>query len=139
MQVFKLLVGIVLVFFIVMFMRCEKVTEISELIKNTQKIQVVFYNDTLPDTFVDITDKKDIKKFNNYITNNDTPVYKCGYDGQLVFFIDDEEGAQPKNSVAMEFNLNPDCIHIAYQYAGALQTKQLSDDGIQFLISLQNK
>ena len=43
MQVFKLLVGIVLVFFTVMFMRCEKVTEISELIKNTQKIQVVFY------------------------------------------------------------------------------------------------
>ena len=62
MQVFKLLVGIVLVFFTVMFMRCEKVTEISELIKNTQKIQVVFYNDTLPDTFVDITDKKDFRR-----------------------------------------------------------------------------
>ena len=113
MQVFKLLVGIVLVFFTVMFMRCEKVTEISELIKNTQKIQVVFYNDTLPDTFVDITDKKDIKKFSNYISKDDTPVYKCGYDGQLIFF--------------------------AYQYAGALQTKKLSDVGVDFLLSLQNK
>jgi hypothetical protein len=53
--------------------------------------------------------------------------------------MDDEEGAQPKNSVAMEFNLNPDCIHIAYQYAGALQTKKLSDVGVDFLLSLQNK
>jgi hypothetical protein len=139
MNSFRFAVGIVLVFFTVMFIRCEKVTEISELVKNTKKIQVVFYNDTLPDTFVDVTDKKEIKQFANYISNEDSPLYKCGYDGQIVFFMDDESGATPKNSVAMEFNLQDDCAHITYQYAAALQSKKITGDGMKYLKSLQSK
>lgn len=137
MQIYKLLLGLTLVFFTVMFMRCEKVTEVSELVKSTEKIQVVFYNDSLPDTFYDITEKKDIKNFNDYISDEEVPLYKCGYDGQIIFFVDDDEGAEPKNSVAMEFNLQPDCAHIAYQYAGALQTKKISSEGLEYLKSLQ--
>jgi|GEM_PF-1323793 len=139
MNIFKFLVGAILLFFTVMFLRCEKVTEISELIKSTKKIQVVFYNDSLPDTFVDITDKKDIKKFTSYITDEDIPLLKCGYDGQIIYFMDDEVGAGPKNSVAMEFNLSDDCAHVAYQYAASMQTKKLSDDGLSYLRGIKAK
>jgi len=138
-NVFKILLGAYIVFMLVIFMRCEKVTEITELVKNTEKIQVIFYNDSTQNTFVDITDKKEIKKFNDFITNDDTPVYKCGYEGRIVFFMADDVAAGTKNSVAMEFNLSDDCRHIAYPYAGGLQTKLLSEDGISYLKNLQHQ
>lgn len=136
MKLYKILVGMVLVFITVMFMQCEKVTEISELIKNTEKIQVVFYNDSLPDTFVDIEDKKEIKKFKSFITDDDVPVLKCGYDGRIIFFMDNDLTEGPKNSVSMEFNFDDDCMHVAYQYAASLNTKRLSMSGAEYLKKL---
>ena len=136
MKLFNIILGVTLVFFTVMFMRCEKVTEITELVKNTEHIQVTFYNDTLPDTYVTIDDKGEIKKFADFISSEDVPVRKCDYDGQIVFFMDETIAAGAKNSVSMEFNLNGDCRHIQYMYADALQTKKLTDEGKEYLEKL---
>jgi len=136
MKLFNILSGAVLVFFTVMFIQCEKVTEVSELVKNTVKIQVVFYNDADPDTFIDIEDAKQIKKFSDYITNEDIPLLKCGYDGQIIFFMDNDLTDGPKNSVAMEFNLDDSCKHVAYSYGGSLHTKRLTKSGADYLSEL---
>lgn len=136
MKLFTILAGAIIVFFTVMFMRCEKVTEVSELVKNTVKVQIVFYNDADPDTFVDIDNPKEIKKFNDYITSEDTPLLKCGYDGKIIFFMDNDLTDGPKNSVAMEFNLDDACRHVAYTYGGSLNTKRLTQDGVAYLSGL---
>ncbi len=73
MKLFNIILGSVIVFFIVIFMRCEKVTEITELSKNTESLQIVFYNDSIPNKIVEITDKNEIKKFGKFITDKDTP------------------------------------------------------------------
>lgn len=138
MKLFKIILGAYLVFMVVLFMRCEKVTEVSELVKNTDKIQVVMYHDASSDTYFDITDKKEISEFADFISDENTPVYKCSFDGRIVFFMNDDVASGTKNSVAMDFSLQDDCIYIAYEYAGGLQTKELTDEGIAYLKKLRS-
>ncbi|MFI5172616.1 MAG: hypothetical protein ACHQFW_09505 [Chitinophagales bacterium] len=133
MKVFNIILGATIVFFVVMFFRCEKVTEITELVKNTEKIQITFYNDSLPDTYIEITDKSEIRKFDNYISTKETPVFKCGYDGQILFFMNEDVSNGKQNSIVMEFNLKAECRHVAYNYAGGLQTKEITDKGVEYL------
>lgn len=137
MKLFYIILGSFLVFMTVMFMRCEKPTELTEVVNNTEKIQIAFYNGDAPDTYVEITERGDIKKFDNFVGSEDTPVYKCGYDGQIVFFLYPDVAAGTKNTITMEFNLQPDCTHMAYVFAGALQTKTITSEGIDYLQSLQ--
>lgn len=139
MKVFKIILGAYIVFMLVIFMRCEKVTEIDELVKNTEKVQIVMYHESSADTYFDITDKNEIAGFDDYISSENTPVYKCSYDGRIVFFMNDDVVSGNKNSVAMDFSLQDGCVHIAYEYAGGLQTKELTDEGIAYLRSLQTK
>lgn len=133
MKLFNIILGATLVFFAVMLLRCEKVTEITELAKNTDKIQIVFYNDTVPNTIIEVTDKSEIKKFGSYISDKDTPLYKCEYDGQLIFLLNNDVSSGDKNTITMEFNLQPDCTHVAYMYAEGLRTKELSEEGVEYL------
>lgn len=136
MKLFKIILGAYLVFMVVTFMRCEKITEIHELVKNTEKIQIVMYHAGSADTYFDITEKKEISEFADYISEENTPVYKCSYDGRIVFFMSEEVASGNKNSVAMDFSLQDGCVHIAYEYAGGLQTKELTEEGIAYLKKL---
>ena len=133
MKLFNIILGSVIVFFIVMFLRCEKVTEITELTKNTESLQIVFYNDSIPNKIVEITDKSEIKKIGKFISDKDTPLYKCSYDGQIIFVLNNDVAIGKKNTITMEFNLQPDCTHVAYMYAEGLHTKELSEEGVEYL------
>ena len=133
MKLFNIVLGSALVFFIVMFLRCEKVTEITELTKNTESLQIVFYNDSIPNKIVEVTDKSEIKKIGKFISDKDTPLYKCSYDGQIIFVLNNDVAIGKKNTITMEFNLQPDCTHVAYMYAEGLRTKELSEEGVEYL------
>lgn len=137
MKIFNIVLGATIVFFVVMFFKCKKVTEITELVKNTEKIQITFYNDTIPDKFVEITDKDEIRKFDNYFSGIETPLYKCGYEGQILFFMQEDVAGGVRNSISMEFNLSDGCSHVAYNYAEALQTKELTEEGLQYLKAIK--
>lgn len=112
---------------VTMLMRCEPVTEVSELVKQTERIQVVF-NTNLGD-YTDITSKQQIRKFKSYITDEPTPIYECGYDGYLLFFTE-------AGSVRMDFNLMDDCQHVIYDYGQSIETRKLSDEGLEYLRSI---
>lgn len=116
--------------------RCRRETEIDELVRNTEKIQIVYNN---PEgTYYDITDQKDIQKFAGYISSENTPVYHCGYDGKMIFFLRPDMVKENKNSIEMNFNLRDDCNHIEYEYAGELQTKKITAKGLDYLRSLNS-
>lgn len=103
-------------------------TEIHELVKATEKVQIVFGNEF--NQYTELTKKKDIRDFEDYISLEETPIYKCGYDGFIVFFT--EHG-----SVRMDFNLSDDCTHVAYTYAGIFETRKLTPEGIEYLKSIR--
>jgi len=139
MKIFYIILGAFITFMIIMFLRVgETNKEIHEMVQHTEKIQVVFYHKDAPDTYVEITDRDEIKDFAGYISNEDTPVMKCGYDGRIVFFLYPDALQGNNNSVLVEFNLQEGCLHAAYTFSGALHTKSLSKKGIQYLQSLQN-
>ncbi len=138
MNLFRIALGLYITFMLVMFLRCEKTTEISELAKNTDKIQVVFYDQSGNENFfIDIIDKREIRKFSGYISEEETPLYKCRLDGRIIFFLNEEAARGNFNSVDMDFNLQDDCHHVAYEYSGGLQTKQLTNKGLSYLRSLK--
>ncbi len=124
---FRTILGVFLTFIAVMFIRCEKTSEIDELVKQTERIQVVFIINM--GDFTDITDRKSIRKFDDYITDEPTPVYKCGYDGYITFFTE-------FGSIRMDFNLQDDCIHVLYPYGETLQTRLISEEGEDYLRSI---
>ncbi|MBC8173769.1 MAG: hypothetical protein H7X71_07680 [Chitinophagales bacterium] len=119
-----------LIFFGLLSCNNKSSTEIYELVKQTEKIQIVF--NTRLDKYTDITERRDIRKFDDYISEEDTPIYNCGYDGYIIFF--GEQG-----SVRMDFNLSDDCQHVLYIFGDVLQTKKLTPDGLEYLRSLQPK
>jgi hypothetical protein len=121
------------------FMRCNEVTELSELVKHTVKIQITYYNGDDTDTYHEITDTKQIKEFTDYISDEDLPVLNCPNEGRIIFFMDDEVSAGAKNSVAMEFSLSKDCQQVAYMYQEMWQTKRLTSEGIEFLLAHAKK
>ncbi|HAE12794.1 MAG: hypothetical protein H6548_11845 [Chitinophagales bacterium] len=123
---YKYILGAFFTFMAVMFVRCGEVTEIDELVKQTERVQIV-YNTNLG-AYQDITDKKEIRAFSDYILDEPTPLYKCGYDGYMIFFT--EHG-----SVRMDFNLQDDCIHVLYPYGETLQTRLISKEGVAYLRS----
>ncbi len=119
---------------VIMFFRVgETNKEISEVVNNTERIQVVFYNGDEPDTYVEFTDGSAVNQFADFISNKDTPVLKCGYDGKIIFFLYSDVAPGTKNTVSIEFSLDPDCRHAAYMYSNALQTKELTEEGWRFL------
>lgn len=103
---------------------------VYELAKQTDRIQVVF--NERADKYQDITSRKMIRKFDSYISEEDTPVYNCGYDGYILFFTEN-------GSVRMEFNLDDECQNIVYTFAQVTYTKKLTPEGLAYLQSVQPK
>lgn len=103
---------------------------VYELAKQTERIQVVF--NERADKYQDITSRKQIRKFDSYISEEDTPVYNCGYDGYILFFTE-------SGSVRMEFNLDDECQNIVYTFAQVTYTKKLTAEGLAYLRSVQPK
>ena len=124
----RVILGIYLTFIAVMLIRCGEVSEVDELAKQTNRIQIVFTNDLL--NYTDITSNREIKRIASFITDEETPFYKCGYDGYMIFFT--EHG-----SVRMDFNIQDDCAHVVYDYAMSIKTYRISEEGITYLKQLK--
>ena len=134
MKVFYLILGVFLTFMVIMFLRVTETNkEISEVVKNTEKIQVVFYNGDDPDSYVELNSRNSIQDCADIISNKDTPFMKCRYDGKIIFFLHPNVAPGAKNTISIEFSLEPGCRHAAYVYGDALQTKELTDGGISLL------
>lgn len=116
-------------FFLLMLSSCtSETTEIYELAKQSDRVQVVF--NSKPEAYLDIDSKKQIRKFDDYISQETTPVYYCNYDGYILFFTEN-------GTVRMDFNIQEDCQHIVYTYGGITETKKLTPEGLSYLRSVK--
>ena len=79
------------------------------------------------------TDKKDeIQKILGYVTDDDSPENKCGYNGIIELKIKD-------GFMNMEFNTDNNCNSIVYTYKDLLFSKKISSEGITYLNRLIKK
>ncbi len=137
MKVFYIILGVFITFMVIMFLRVGDKTDLTEVVEHTEKIQLIFYQSDGPEKFVDITDRSEIKQFDAFISNEDTPVYTCGYTGRMVFFLYPDMAPPGKNTIVVEFNVDESCRHAAYYFDDALQTKTLTKKGVDYLNSIK--
>ncbi|MBA3284407.1 MAG: hypothetical protein H0U27_05025 [Nitrosopumilus sp.] len=109
---------------------CKEQSEVYELAKQSDKIQVVFYDN--PSSYIDITKRSERTKFSKYISEEQTPYLKCDYAGAIIFFTE-------YGSVKMDFNLSDDCQHVIYSFGGEVETRKLTEEGLAHLKDLQSK
>lgn len=137
MKVFYIILGVFITFMVIMFLRIGDKTDFTEVVQHTEKIQVIFYLPDGTETFVDITDRSEIKEFDSFVSDENTPLYKCGYTGKMVFFLYPDMAPPGKNTISVEFNLDESCRHVAYYFDEGLQTKAITDKGFDYLNSLK--
>lgn len=77
------------------------------------------------------TEKKAIKKLADYIGNKTSPAFKCGYDGNLLFY---KEGVLIGD---VSFNYSGDgCHHFIMLVNGELTPTAMSNEAADFIKSL---
>lgn len=80
----------------------------------------------------EIAEPNDIKNIINFISDENSPFYKCGYTGTIDFM---------KNNASIldgtiSFNLHQGCMHIVYIYNEKIFAKKITPEGIHYLNSI---
>ena len=80
---------------------------------------------------VTTTEKNAIKKLARFIDGKTAPEYKCGYDGNMIFYKDGKEAGD------VSFNFSGEgCRHFIQLVDAKLQSTKMSDEAVDFLKSL---
>lgn len=81
---------------------------------------------------VNTTEKKAIKQITGFIKNKSADEYKCGYDGNILFY------QQGKMSADVSFNYSGEgCRHFIFTDKDSLITSVMNNDAADFLKSLR--
>jgi hypothetical protein len=76
------------------------------------------------------TEKRvELEKFRFLFGFEDTPAYKCGYDGLIKAWKGEEV-------LEMEYTLQKDCQHYRYEHNGEVLYKKLTEEGVIFLFMI---
>ena len=70
-----------------------------------------------------------VSVYNTFISNEKAPLFKCGYNGSITFYVKDKEILEDN----AEFNLNNSCRHIVFMHKGELYSFKISEKGFVFL------
>ena len=115
---------------------CQENETLLKLLDSAQQLTIYIDKDVgnkRTRTFaMETKSKEEILKLADYISDENSPDYKCSYDGVIQL-------KTTKGDVEMKFNLRSDCKHIVYTVDGKRYTKKLTQDGWEFLKSLYNK
>jgi hypothetical protein len=79
---------------------------------------------------VSTTEEKAIDKLARFVDGKDAEAYKCGYDGNLVFY---KEGNLRAD---VSFNTGEGCRHFILMLNGALTSTAMGNEAADFLKSL---
>jgi len=126
-----------LLFGIIAFFACTKEqqnSQFEEFMAKAQKAEVYFYGKGKQAPKLAFTTKKqdEIKAFATYISNEETPAYKCGFDGKVVITAENKD-------YIFEFNLTEKCRHFSFALNKTIFSKMISPAGYEFLSKLHEK
>lgn len=109
----------------------------KKILNETNSVKIYFYTDQgnkrIKTLAYSTEDSVSISKLNKYISHEETPFYKCGYDGCI------ELQSYDGKMIEMEFNLLKECMHIVFEYGHKLFSRKISEEGYDFLTSLRKK
>lgn len=115
------------------FTACKE-SAISKKLSKADKVEVRFTvsGSDIIEKIVTTDNENAIKKMIQLLDNSSAPQYKCGYDGQLIFF---EKGKQLQT---IDFrNTDKDCRHFSYMLDGKIVSTKMSNEANDLLTSLK--
>lgn len=80
---------------------------------------------------VTTTEKNAIKRLTEFISGKEAELFKCGYDGNILFF----EKEKPASDVSFKFS-DESCRHFLLDVKGELVSTIMSNEAADFLRSL---
>ncbi|MBK8952091.1 MAG: hypothetical protein IPM85_07085 [Chitinophagaceae bacterium] len=79
---------------------------------------------------VQTTDKKAIQKIAGFLSKGDSTGYKCGFNGNMIFF---NKGEQ---LLPVVFSYNDNCRYFLYDWENKVTSVKMSNEAVDFLKSL---
>ncbi len=73
----------------------------------------------------------EINLLNKYFTGDETPQFKCGYDGKIIL--------KGSDTTEVDFSLKNKCQHISFLFEGNVYSEDISLEGIGYLKKLRFK
>lgn len=107
---------------------------ISGILDRADEAEIQFYSKDSTDnnlSVIRITDADELKKIETFISEKESKQFKCGYDGTIRF------KSNGQILIDTEFNLQPDCRHIAFVLNNKVQFRELTEEGEKYLLQLK--
>jgi hypothetical protein len=112
---------------------CSGNSPVSKKLSGSDSLVVNFFapnSDEILKTVV-TGEKKAVNRLSEFVSNKETVLFKCGYDGELLFF---EKGKQVSN-VSFKYSIDS-CRHFLLDVEGKLTATKMSNEAADFLESL---
>jgi hypothetical protein len=120
-----------LVSVLIVLSSCTKRTLLKQYIHDADKVEVMLYSGTVPQVQYITNDVDKIQLWMNYISDSTaTSPDNCILEGRLVF-------VQYNDSLPMQFSITKGCAMVHYTIDGKTYVQPLTDDGLQYIISLK--
>lgn len=117
---------------------CTKPTGIKEVIAGADSVAINYFRgDGTADSvtyMVMLRDKDQISKLADYVEDDKSENYKCGYVGSIHIFI--------RDAVTQDINFssnNVQCMHFSFLLSDKIFSTKLSAEALQFLKSINKK
>ena len=125
-----------ILFLTVLFAACSGNTDVSGKLSGSDSLIINFYvpgSETVAET-MNTTEEAAIRRLTEFISAKQTELYKCGYDGNLLFF----EKGKPVSDVSFKFS-DESCRHFVMDIKGELVATKMSNQAADFLNDLKTR
>ena len=127
---------ILILFIIFCVAACSGNTDVSGKLSGSDSLIINFYapgSETVAETMT-TTEEAAIRRLTEFISAKETELFKCGYDGNLLFF----EKGKPVSDVSFKFS-NEACRHFVLDIKGKLVATKMSNQAADFLSDLKTR
>ena len=122
----------ILIFLVFSLISCGN-SEVSQKLSGSDSLVINFYatgSDSILKT-VATSEKTAIRRLTEFISSKETEIFKCGYDGNLLFF----EKGKPVSDVSFKYK-DESCRHFLIDVKGKLVSTKMNNEAADFLKGL---
>ena len=117
---------------VILFSSCTKRTPLKQYIHDAEKVEVMIYSGNAPQLQYATNDQDKIQQWMNYISDSTASAGNCSFEGQLTFVIGSD-------SLPMQFSMKKGCTIVHYTMNGKTFVQPLTDEGIKYIQSLEDR
>jgi len=122
----------IIVLFVLLFASCNQ-SAIKKQLSGADSI-VIHFNDPQTNTIkktVATAENNAINRLSEFVDAKDSELYKCGYDGNMIFYAKGEK----KMDISFQYT-NDSCRHFIFDMNGELKASKMSNEAADFFKSL---